>query len=981
MAINGTDPPPPSSKWATGGQVRQAFIDFFTDKCGHQNWPSSPVVPHNDPSLLFINAGMNQFKPIFLGNVDANTPFAKLKRVANTQKCIRAGGKHNDLEDVGKDVYHHTFFEMLGNWSFGDYFKEEAIDWAWQLLTQVYGIDPERLYATYFKGDSSCPPDDEARRLWLKYLPESRVLAFGAKDNFWEMADTGPCGPCSEIHYDRIGGRDASSLVNEDDPDVLEIWNLVFMQFNREKDRSLTPLPAPCVDTGMGLERVASVLMGVRSNYDTDLFTKIFTDIQRAIPGLRPYTGLVGSADADRVDMAYRVVADHIRTLTVAISDGAQPSNEGRGYVLRRILRRAVRYGRQFLGAPKAQLWFSKLLDSVVDILGDAFPELKKDPESVRSVIASEEQQFSKTLENGLKEFDRILLATQNRGQNVFPGGDPGAFVLYTTYGFPLDLTQLMAAEQNMRVDTQEFDRKFAEHQQLSRESGKFKGGGGLKELTPDQLNYLKETLNVDRTDDSPKYVWDTDGAAIGRPVEATLKAIWDGESFLEMIEHTEEKRTVGLIFDQTTFYAEAGGQIFDTGNVDSYGQYREGGFVVTECQKFGNYIMHIGHMQSGNAMNVGDSIKLHVDYSRRAHIAKNHTATHLLNFALRKVLGSNCDQAGSLVEPSRLRFDFNWGKPIETQELEKIEEIMKEQIALKLPVYKKEVPYNTAKAINGLRAVFGEQYPDPVRVVTVGAPIEQLTENPSGELGLHHSVEFCGGTHLDNAKQIKDFRVLSEEALGKGVRRMYAVTGRKSDEANKEEAETSQRIEEVKKLSDKELDEAITSLRAYLDDSKILPLISKRRCLKTLDDLKSSLVNAGKKQSRALIETAKKMGSELAKRQSTTDPFLVLEAKELDGDGKALDALANSLKAENASLPFLVVTANAKSLSAICVVPDALKDTMSAKTWLNECLGACGGKGGGQDTRAVGNSRNADQVQGALDAAESFAKRTLQGA
>jgi alanyl-tRNA synthetase len=399
----------------TADEIRRTFIQFFESKPasgagGHTFWPSSPSVPLEDPTLLFTNAGMNQFKPLFLNNVDPSSPIARLKRAANSQKCIRAGGKHNDLEDVGKDTYHHTFFEMLGNWSFGDYFKAESISWGWELLTKVFGIAPDRLYATYFAGNvqAGLEPDHEARDIWRQFLPEERIIPGNMKDNFWEMGDTGPCGPCSEIHYDRIGGRNAAELVNTGDPDVLEIWNHVFIQFNREDGGILKPLPARHVDTGMGLERLVSVLQNVRSNYDTDLFAPLFLAIERVTHARKPYTGKLGAADKDNSDTAYRVIADHIRTLTFAITDGALPSNEGRGYVLRRILRRAVRFGNQVLGAKPG--FFSELVPSVVDRMGDFYPELRRDADRVREIIRGEEESFNRTLNRGIILFDEACV-------------------------------------------------------------------------------------------------------------------------------------------------------------------------------------------------------------------------------------------------------------------------------------------------------------------------------------------------------------------------------------------------------------------------------------------------------------------------------------------------------------------------------------------------------------------------------------------
>lgn len=482
------------TEYWTANRTRQAFIDFFVKKCGHKFYKSSPVVPHDDPTLLFANAGMNQFKPIFLGQVPPGSPLEGMKRATNSQKCIRAGGKHNDLEDVGFDVYHHTMFEMLGNWSFGDYFKEEAIGWAWELLTDVYKLQPDRLYASYFSGDEEMglEPDLESRDIWRKYLPDSQILPFDKTDNFWEMGATGPCGPCTEIHYDRIGGRDAASLVNADDPDVLEIWNNVFMQFNRMADKSLRPLPACSVDTGMGFERLTSVLQDKRSNYDTDIFAPIFAKIKE-LSG-KTYHGRVGDGsdgsgdgkpDEGNIDMAYRVVADHIRTLTFAITDGAVPSSNGRGYVLRRVLRRAVRFGTQCLGCEPG--FFRLLVPVVVEHFKGFFPELEARQKFVIEIISQEEDQFSRTLAKGLKEFEKQV---QKVGKDKnFPGAT--AFLLYSTYGFPQELTKLMCEEKGLVLDKEEYDAALQAAKQQSRDAGNSMSGSNKIVLEAEQVCYI----------------------------------------------------------------------------------------------------------------------------------------------------------------------------------------------------------------------------------------------------------------------------------------------------------------------------------------------------------------------------------------------------------------------------------------------------------------------------------------------------------
>jgi len=544
---------PPSSAAAgseqewTASKVRRQFIEFFEAK-GHTMWPSSPVVPYDDPTLLFANAGMNQFKPLFIGQAQPGSALAELgetsKRATNTQKCIRAGGKHNDLEDVGMDTYHHTFFEMLGSWSFGDYFKQEAIAWAWELFTKVYKLDPDRFYATYFEGDESLglAPDEEARQLWLQYLPAERVLPGNKEDNFWEMGDTGPCGPCSEIHYDRIGGRDAAHLVNQDDPDVLEVWNLVFMQFNREAGGEIRPLPEKSIDTGMGFERLVSILQDVRSNYDTDVFAPIFGEIER-ITGAAPYGGELGSAaevlpkTAIGRDTAYRVIADHIRTLSVSIADGALPSNEGRGYVLRRILRRAVRYGRQMLGADEG--FFAALVPGAIASLSEAFPELPAQQQLVQEVIAEEEAAFSSMLSRGIKEFNQRADAIKAGGEAGFDG--QAAFFLYDSMGFPLDLTELMAREVGLEVDTAGFQAAMDEQKARSAAAAAAsKGDGALLTLGPEQTSFLADS-GVAFTDDQYKFEREN----VGQP--ATLRAIYSGAGFVDTAA-ADADATLGLV-------------------------------------------------------------------------------------------------------------------------------------------------------------------------------------------------------------------------------------------------------------------------------------------------------------------------------------------------------------------------------------------------------------------------------------------------
>src|SRR5687768_12082649 len=660
-------------------QIRQQFIDFFVQRHGHTFVPSSPVVPHDDPTLLFTNAGMNQFKPYFLGTETAPWP-----RVANTQKCIRAGGKHNDLDDVGRSRRHHTFFEMLGNWSFGDYFKRGAIEMSWELLTKVFGIDPTRLHVTCFEGDekNGVPRDTETAQLWKEIagLPDDHVHYFGA-DNFWEMGDTGPCGPCTEIYIDRTPDRTGGKDVNGDDPRVMEIWNNVFIQYNRNPDRSLTTLPAQHVDTGMGFERISQVLQDVDDNYAIDLFHPFWEKLSdlsgRKYAGLYPKTNAADpAAEAAspqlRSDIAFRVIADHIRCLTFALTDGAVPSNEGRGYVLRRILRRAVRFGRQQLELRDP--FMHSLVPVVIESMGGAFPELRRDPTRVSEFLREEEVSFGRTLDRGIELFEEAA----RRAKSKTIGGDD-AFKLYDTFGFPIDLTVVMAQERGMSVDMPRYETLMEEARKRSREGGK-EGDARLFEIPPNVLAQLNEQ-QIKPTDDSAKF-----NAA---PIGATVRAIWDGSKLIDATHGAEAAgQGVAVILDQTNFYAEMGGQVGDTGELRS----RDGAVMAVKTTRAaGGYVLHVGDMIESH-LSVGDHVTATLE-GVRPRTEKNHTATHIANWALREVLGDPVQQKGSLVDPDKLRFDFSHGKSLADDEIARVEQLVNERIQLSPGVYAQVAP------------------------------------------------------------------------------------------------------------------------------------------------------------------------------------------------------------------------------------------------------------------------------------------------
>ena len=961
----------------TADQVRSTFIEFFKSKPGgaaggHTFVPSNPCVPLEDPTLLFTNAGMNQFKPIFLGQADPASDLGKLRRAVNSQKCIRAGGKHNDLDDVGKDTYHHTFFEMLGNWSFGDYFKKEAVEWSWELLTKVYKIPGDRLYATYFEGNAKLglPADEETRNLWLQFLPDSHVLPGNMKDNFWEMGDTGPCGPCTEIHYDRIGGRNARDMVNKSDPDVLEIWNNVFIQFERLPDGSLRPLPAKHVDTGMGLERLVSVLQNVRSNYDTDVFAPIFLKIEQ-LTGARPYSGRLGKEDKDNIDTAYRVIADHIRTLTFAISDGALPSNVGRGYVLRRILRRAVRYGRQMLNARSG--FFAQLVPVVIERFSGAFPELRKDPAKVASIIAEEEESFGRTLDRGIKLFEEV--AGRASGATI-AGID--AFKLYDTFGFPIDLTVLMAEERGLQVDMKGYEAQRLAAEELSRSGGTKEGERALT-LSGEEVARLK-AMHIAATDDAAKFDASHD-------ISAHVRAIWNGHSFDEHAKAGMAAigRQIGIVTDRTTFYAQMGGQEGDSGKITVLKPARAGGhadhgeFVVENTMAFGGFVLHIGHVSRGE-ISVGDTVTMGVDKLRRAQIASHHTATHLTNLGLREVLGNAIDQKGSLVARDRMRFDFSHGQPVSPQEIERVETLVRDRIHANLTVYTQPAPLQVAKSVNTVRAVFGEAYPDPVRVVSVGVPVEKLLENPARGENMNYSVEFCGGTHVASTAIIGEFAVLSEEAVAKGVRRVIAVSGDAATAAIQAADALASKIAAAVSTPDAELAKVVQTLGAEIDAAGI-PLVRKAALRGQVATLAERAKAASKAAGAAVRDGAVQAARTIANGALNANDLVIVDTVPAADNREALLAALKTVRdnCPRCAVMLMSIDPAAGKVAVACAVPEAMiTKGLKAGDWLRDACAVIGGKGGGKPDSAMGGGTDAAKVPDAIRTARTSALRLV---
>jgi alanyl-tRNA synthetase len=906
-------------------QIRAGFIDFFKGK-GHKFVPSSPIVPRGDETLLFANAGMNQFKDIFLGLAPPEYP-----RAVNSQKCLRVSGKHNDLEEVGKDTYHHTFFEMLGNWSFDDYFKAETIEWAWELLTKVWGIDPDRLWATVFGGDGKdgLPKDDEAAQLWTKVtpIPAGHVLAFGKKDNFWEMGETGPCGPCSEIHIDH--GPDRCDMkdvpghrcnVNAGCARYIELWNLVFIQYNRQADGRLVPLSAKYVDTGAGLERIAAVLQNKSSNYDTDLFMPIIERTSR-LTGHK-YTSKL----ANKTDNAFRVIADHIRALTFAITDGAAPSNEGRGYVIRRILRRASKFGRE-LGMHEPFIY--KLVPVVVECLGDGFPEIKARAEHVSTVIESEEASFGRTLDRGIDIFAEAAERAAKSKNATITGDD--AFQLYDTYGFPLDLTQLMAEERGLKVDTERFKELMEAQRTRARAAQK-----------SDSLVASLVDTELPTTEDVHKYNTETCHSKILGWIDSA------GFSDAGQIQTGAE---VGIVLDKTCFYAEAGGQVGDCGLIESDNAQ----FVVEGAIKIANCVVHRGKVTRGSFA-VGQEVKAIVGKDRSS-TKKNHTATHLLQWALQQTLGCSAAQQGSYVCPEYLRFDFTCPKAPTAAELETVERLVREKVAADLPVTWTVMPKDQAEKL-GAMALFGEKYGNEVRVVCLGAADE-------GRIDDAFSREFCGGTHVERLGSIGGFKIIKEESISAGVRRITALTGPALNDYLEKASDIVDELSVMLKVPCEALPERVTRL---LDDNKKLV-----KQLKSAGRLAGSDVMAEAKQ---LLERCEKIAEArmIVGRLSATS---VEQARE------AIDMLKKKAKSAVIVLGFeddgQPAGAGAGKAALIAgVTDDLIKKSLRAGDIIKEIAPIIDGGGGGRPGMAQAGGKNPAKIGDALARAAELIKEKL---
>ncbi len=867
-------------------EVRQSFLDFFK-QVGHTVVPSMPVVPQDDPTLLFTNAGMNQFKDVFLG-----TGNRSYKRAVNSQKCIRVSGKHNDLEEVGHDTYHHTFFEMLGNWSFGDYYKKEAITWGWELVTSVWNLPKDRIWATVFR------EDDEAEQVWRKAtdIHSSHILQFDEKDNFWEMGETGPCGPCSEIHIDLGEGYcDKQAVpghvcgVNSGCARFIELWNLVFIQYNRDPSGKLSLLPAKHVDTGLGLERIVSVLQGKKSNYDTDLFMPIMEQVSEI-------TGI--SLDENTALPSFRVIADHIRALSFAITDGAVPSNEGRGYVLRRILRRAARYGRN-LGMHEPFIY--RLVSTVVDVMASIYPELRDRVQHTTLVIKAEEERFNEVLDRGIEIFDEIAADILNKGKKIIPGKE--AFRLYDTFGFPLDLTGLMAREKGMHVDEKGFEKALEGQRKKARKAAKF---SVIQEGEWEEISSGSESQFVG--------------------YEMTEKKA-------EIRKIRKKGDRMDLILNQTPFYGEAGGQVGDRGEIVGEGFH----VLVDDTQRQGDQIIHRGQIVEGREV-LSKDVQVRVNREERLSTARNHTATHLLHKALKEVLGNHVHQAGSLVTPDRLRFDFTHFEAMTPDQIDEAERRVNLHVREDLPVEKFEVPLETARKM-GATALFREKYGETVRVVKVG----------------DYSMELCGGTHLDRTGEIGYFRILREEGIAAGVRRIEAITGAGADALLRQEKHILSHIQDKLKCREDEIEERISTL---FEERKNL-----QRKIKSAQTISASV------DLNEMIEKA----SRIEGIQVVCSSVRVVSIDELKIFG---DRLRNQIKSGVGILGSVMDD----KVQLLCIVTDDLihNNHLHAGHIVREVAKIISGNGGGKAHLALAGGKDTNKLQEALKRAPEIVKNFI---
>jgi alanyl-tRNA synthetase len=920
----------------TSAEIRQSFLDFFREK-EHTIVPSSSLLP-DAPNLLFTNAGMNQFVPIFLGQ---QKPPWKPARVADTQKCIRAGGKHNDLEDVGLDTYHHTFFEMLGNWSFGEYFKKEAIEWAWELLVERWKFPAQRLYATVYEPGPGEPSefDREAYNHWAHLFreadldPKIHVLNCGRADNFWMMGDTGPCGPCSEVHVDLTPDGDTrGALVNKGDPRCIEIWNLVFIQFNANPNGTFAPLPQRHVDTGMGFERVAAIIHGTKtftdfsgtiSNYETDIFRPIFDELEKlsgekytsTLPEKNSQLSTPNSQQA--IDVAFRVIADHIRALSFAIADGIIPSNEGRGYVLRRILRRAVRYGRS-LGFHEP--FFFKLVDVVAKTMGDVFPEIRAKQKTIKDVIRREEGAFNKTLDKGIELFEREVA----RGVSTISGAF--AFRLYDEQGFPLDLTELMARERGLAVDVAGFERLMEEQRERARKAQK------------------KEKISVEESE------------LKAAPTKFLGYDYLEAESVVETVLPGTKPEELNIVLDRTPLYAEMGGQVGDRGllHVPGHDRTEVGQLRVIDTQKRGDVFVHRAALVEGRAPEPGEAVRVSVDTDRRRAIQGHHTVTHLLHWALHEVVSREASQKGSYVGPDKLTFDFS-SAPLTKQQVRDVEKLVNEKIAERAPVSWTEIPYEEAKQRTDIIQFFGEKYGDRVRVLQIGGTPRALNG---------YSMELCGGTHVRSTGEIGPFRIVKEEAIAAGIRRIEAVAGDAARGWATQEAARQQ--EKFEALTRKKPD--IATLPVFKNDattSEMLQQINARsaRLEKVEVEVRDWEKQSAKTAEAELRSRAAQVANELIQSHAG-EKFCVAEVK--DGDGKLLQAVADTLKSKFDGPIFLVAATNG-SVALVASVPKEMSASLQANKLIQQIAPIVGGKGGGRPENAQGAGKDASKIAEAL--------------